>query len=84
MTPEQNIAAIEFQISQCEKGESDVIVCPYCRAENWKPGVKPASPNEGRLCCDLFAKAALAIIERQSVQEFIDHAQRIADKAVCN
>lgn len=83
MTPEQKIAAIEYQIAECETGKSNLIVCPYCKGENWKPGTGPLGSSKG-LCCELFATAATAILDRQAQEKHLEAVERLVDKVGCN
>ena len=66
MSADSNIASIEAQIAAVEEGRTNVITCPYCGAQNIEPP----------LCCRLFAAAALAIMERQALQETIKAVER--------
>lgn len=75
MTPEQKIASIEAQIAACERGATNIITCPYCDEQN-----KQGQP----LCCETFAKAAMAIIQRQGTHELVEHAERIAEQVSRN
>ena len=76
MTAQAKIANVEAQIEACEAGRTNVITCPYCGTQNWEPG-----PDDSpALCCRLFAAAALAIIERQAIEE----QKRIAERVSCN
>ena len=76
MSSPSKIADIEAQIEACEAGRTNVITCPYCAGKNWKP----EGAQSPALCCRLFAAAALAIIERQAVEE----QKRIAERVSCN
>ena len=76
MSAESKIADIEAQIEACEAGRTNVITCPYCGEKNWEPELGQ-SPT---LCCRLFAAAALAILERQAVEE----QKRIVERVSCN
>jgi hypothetical protein len=54
MTPKEKLAYIEVQISACESGEVNALVCPYCGELHAK-----GAP----LCCDAFAEACVAAFE---------------------
>lgn len=79
MTPEQRIADVERQMSLCERNEADAIECPYC-------GI--LTPRGGPICCDLFAKAAMAILrawaKRDALRQFEEIAERIDKIATIN
>lgn len=75
MTSEQKLENVRAQMKAVEEGRTNVITCPYCDARLMKGDM---------LCCETFIKAAMAIVERQGVQEQIDNAARIADKVSLN
>lgn len=75
LTAEEKIQSIEQQIRACEMGLTDAIHCPYCDQFN-RDGLA--------LCCNRFAAAALAIVERKSLDENIENAERIADQVSRN
>ena len=66
MSAESAIASIEAQITAVEEGRTNVITCPYCGEQNVEPPI----------CCRLFAAAALAIMERQALEETIRAVER--------
>ncbi|MGH9345050.1 MAG: hypothetical protein ACRD19_14980 [Terriglobia bacterium] len=75
MTSDEKLARIEQQMRACEMGLAETIECPYCGGTN----------REGAaLCCNLFAAAALAILDRKDESERADLAARIADQAAKN
>ena len=75
LTPDQKIDNIAQQMRACELGALQELACPYCGEIN-----KQGQP----LCCNLFAAAALAIMQRQDTREQIEMADRIAEKALTN
>lgn len=79
MTPEQRIADVERQMSLCERNEADAIECPYCGQ---------IMPRGGNICCQLFAKAAVAILrawaKRDVFHQFEELAERIDKIATIN
>lgn len=74
MTPEDKVKSVDRQIHECMKGDSQIIICPYCKAEN-------NSDNQA-LCCTLFGKAVAAVLERIRAGELLEHVDRIAQ--ACN
>lgn len=75
LTPEEKIENIAQQMRACELGALQELACPYCGEIN-----KQGEP----LCCNLFAAAALAIMQRQDTRAQIEMADRIAEKALTN
>ena len=65
------IKSIESQINACMRGETNVITCPYCGAQN-------KEANEA-LCCADFGLVVQAILRKQAQQELLDTAHRITD-----
>lgn len=72
---QQKIENVAAQIAECERGTRVTIICPYCGEQN-----KQGQP----LCCETFAKAAMAVIQRQGQAELIEHAGRIAEAIARN
>lgn len=69
MTGEQKIAAVQAQIRAIRLGATEAIQCPYCQSMN----------SEGHeLCCELLAHAVMAILDREHLQDCLDHADKIA------
>lgn len=66
------IVSVEAQINACMKGETNVITCPFCNAQN-------KQENES-LCCPDFGLVVRAILRKQAQGEVLDHASRIADR----
>lgn len=75
LTPEQKIEYVANQIRACEIGAIQELDCPYCHASN-----RRGEP----LCCNLFAAAALAILQREDLRERSELAERIGEKALVN
>jgi hypothetical protein len=73
LTPDQKIENIAQQIRACGLGALQELGCPYCGASN-----KQGQP----LCCNLFAAAALAILQREDLREKSELAERIGEKAL--
>ena len=76
MTSDEKLKNIESQMKACEDGRTNVITCPYCGSQN----VEPGPGDNPSLCCRLFAAAALAIIERQALED----SKRAVDRAIRN
>lgn len=76
MTAEEQILSVEHQIAECARGNSKEIVCPYCKAVN-------VSENQS-LCCALFGKAVMAVLDRIRFLEAKGNLERILDQAARN
>lgn len=50
------IEHMQAEYWRLRNGKTLSMVCPYCQVENW--------PDE-TICCEMFGKAFLAIMERQ-------------------
>lgn len=57
----QRIQNIVDQIRAYEAGEQHSIDCPYCAKLN--------NPKIENLCCEMFAKASIAALERIRVEQ---------------
>lgn len=75
MTADAKVANVEAQIAALERGATDVLNCPYCRAQT--------SFGEA-FCCRLMAAAALAVLDRKEQSERADLLARISDRASRN
>ena len=75
MSPEEKLDYVRKQIHACEEARTNVITCPYCGQIN-----QVGEP----LCCETFAKAAMAIISADGVKERIELAERIGEAASRN
>jgi hypothetical protein len=75
LTPDEKIENIAQQMRACEIGALQELACPYCGSIN----------TQGQpLCCNLFAAAALAIMQREDARAQLEMADRIAEKALRN
>ena len=74
MNPEQKIQFLEDQFSQVRSGDLDWILCPYCGGEN-------RETNQA-LCCEMFTKASLAILDRMDKQDAMDFMENVHDNAM--
>ena len=75
MTEVEKLDNVEHQVRAIEAGKFEVLVCPYC-------GMATAKGDD--LCCDTFNKALHAVLDRIELQEKIDAANRIAERAARN
>ena len=72
MTPEQKLESIRNQIIEVRAGLLTFVLCPYCGVEN--------TPVDEYMCCELFAEATKAVLDRMEKQEAIDFLATIQDK----
>ena len=72
MTGEEKLESVAAQIHaiRTNRSVSRSITCPYCGAVNVQ-----GEP----LCCETFGKAAMAVIQRDSFNDIVDHVKRIDD-----
>ncbi len=70
------IANVEAQINAAMRGSTNVITCPFCKAQN-------KAENEA-LCCVDFGAVVQAVLRKQAQQELLDTAHRIADAVTRN
>lgn len=76
LSPTQKIEYLEDCIRAIRRGAPNVIVCPYCGVKN--------SEHKVYICCDLFAEATNAILDRMEKQQAIDFFANVSDKAMVN
>jgi len=75
MTAPERIAYIEKQMIAVHQERQSSVNCPYCDGQN----------IEGNpLCCELFGRAAAAIMLRWDIKDRIAHAEQIAEKVSRN
>ena len=72
LTPDQKLQSVAAQLVLIQRGEINVISCPYC-AEITKEG--------DTICCALMAAAMEAILDRQETEARISFAAEVADRA---
>jgi hypothetical protein len=77
MTAEQKIRNVERQITACERGGNEGILCPYC-------GTLNALVVEEPLCCADLGIAVEAILHRKEVGDHIRKCDRIMEFASRN
>ena len=65
------IASVEAQINACMRGATNVITCPFCRAQN--------TAEKTAICCADFGSVVRVVLRKQAQREMIDTANRIAD-----
>lgn len=75
MTGEDKLKNLEAQVQAVELGHQHTITCPYCDTVNHQGDT---------FCCNLFTKAAMAIMQRKGVKNLVDEADRIYEKASRN
>ncbi len=82
MTSKQKLGNLAHQINQAEAGIDKVIVCPYCKEHlDFNPPSALAETWTPPTCCETFALAVIAILQRKEQSEFRDMANRIRDNA---
>lgn len=74
MSPAEKLQFLEDQVLQIRAGELKWLLCPYCGTENL--------PTNEHLCCQLFADATSAILDRMDKQDAMDFMSNVADRAV--
>ena len=71
MTAEEKLRNLESQIVLIERGQHDVISCPYCGG---------ITPKGGAFCCKTVSEAIAAILDRMDLEQKIREAEAIAEK----
>lgn len=71
LTSEQKILYVEHQIREAEKGNINMMECPYCGL-----GLVVGCLS---LCCDLMGQAVAAVLGKLETQDQLDQAARICD-----
>ena len=72
MTGPEKLEYIRTQIVEIQAGLLTFIRCPYCGAEN--------TPCDEKLCCELFAEASAAVLDRMEKQAAVDFISQVQDK----
>ena len=72
MTGPEKLDFIRQQIMQVRAGLLSFIVCPYCGEEN--------TPVDEKLCCELFAEASAAVLDRMEKQAAVDFLSAVQDR----
>lgn len=88
----EQFKSIVDQYTDCERGISNNIRCPYCLRHNYTAPETPRHPSEWKrpnvspFCCRLFELAAAAIVQRMDkadkMQDLVDQKKRIEDRMV--
>ncbi len=97
MTSKQKFGALQHSINQAEMGLSKIVHCPYCNTdldftepdgglgEKYKEGTVFATKDGDTIvaptCCESFALASIAILQRKELTEAKDLASRIRSNA---
>jgi hypothetical protein len=71
-SPEKKLEFIQQQILAVRANQASWVLCPYCGHEN--------TPVDTYLCCERFAEASSAIMDRIEKQEAIDFLAQVQDK----
>lgn len=82
MTSKQKFRKLQDQIDRAERGGSKQICCPYCGTMLDFSG--PSALDSGwqpPTCCETFALAVIAILQRKEQNEAKDLAARIRSNA---
>lgn len=78
MTAKQKLGALHHSINQAEMGLTKVVHCPYCKTDlDFTPPSRFDTDWKPPTCCETFALAVIAIVQRKEQQEAADLAQRI-------
>lgn len=72
-SPEQKLDFIADQIKAIRSGELTWMLCPYCGHEN--------TPVDEKVCCELFAMASHAVIDRLNKEEAIKFCETVQERA---
>ena len=72
MTGPEKLDFIRQQIGEIQVGVKSFILCPYCGTEN--------TPVDEKLCCELFAEASAAVLDRMEKQAAVDFLSAVQDK----
>jgi hypothetical protein len=73
LNPAQKMAYVEHQIFKVQKGEIDMIECPYCGV-GCMAGVQS-------LCCTLMGDAVAAVLFKMETTAQLQMAAQIAENA---
>lgn len=77
MTSEEKLENLRTQVRAAEDGLTQIIVCPYCDSElDFSPSYV-ATHGEVPTCCETFALAIIAILQRVEMQEASKLGERI-------
>lgn len=78
MSPDEKLAYLQGQITAAEMGVTKTITCPYCDTTlDFSPSVSQPDGSGAPTCCESFALAVIAILQRKEQSEMADLARRI-------
>ena len=72
MSPEQKLEFIERQICAIQNSGFEYMTCPYCGGSN--------TQVDSKVCCEMFGRAAHAILDRMHVLDAIDFVCEVQDR----
>ncbi len=81
MNAEAKIRNVEAQMKAVLRGDTNVITCPYCKAQNRQPSAL-TEELPSALCCILFADCVNAVMLSMETSNALDAAHMIAEQAV--
>lgn len=76
MTATEKMNNVAEQISDCMRGNSHQIICPYCGMEN--------NSENNALCCKTFGDAVKAVLDRIRLNDVTEKVEQILEHAEMN